>query len=292
MYDFLRATMGKIAPVDAFYIGFFRGDSKIVYPYTYDQEEYEQPGVHTFGPYGVSAWLLRHKKTYTYARDSGRLLDAGHMFGDTTRRSRDAVTVPLIDHGTGAGMPTVLGLAPMQSYTSGVYDECAVRAFEWICRSVVAVLRREREDADNLRELAAEQVVGEGRKPFTDFVVEVSDRLEAIRRAVAGLSADVASGNDVAERVAELDRMCRLAQQDVIAVLTRPVDDALDPLSMLTTREREVADLVGLRMTNREIAERLTISLPTVKTHVYNIMKKFGVRQRTEIIARIEYRGG
>lgn len=286
LYDFLRATMGKIVRVDAFYVGFFRSNSTIAYPYTYDREEYEAPGVHTYGPNGVSAWLLRHKKTYTYATDGGRLLAMGHRFGDTTRVSRDVVTVPLIDRGT--GLARVLGLASMQSYEPDVYDADAVRAFEWLCGVVVAVLRRGQEDAVTLRELmSGDDVLAPVGPTFSEAVVDMSDRLESIRVALERLQRSFAGGEDVGAQIEQLVRLCTHAQQETFALLTRPADEALDALSLLTVREREIAELISRRMSNQRIAEVLTISTSTVKTHVYNIMKKFDVRQRAEIVTRI-----
>ena len=51
----------------------------------------------------------------------------------------------------------------------------------------------------------------------------------------------------------------------------------------LTAREREVAALVGLLATNREIAARLVISERTAKRHVENILSKLGFRSRVQI---------
>lgn len=52
---------------------------------------------------------------------------------------------------------------------------------------------------------------------------------------------------------------------------------------LLTPREQEVAALVCLNYTTRQIAGRLTIATDTVKTHVRNILAKFGVRSRVEL---------
>jgi len=51
----------------------------------------------------------------------------------------------------------------------------------------------------------------------------------------------------------------------------------------LSPREREVTALVCLGYANRQIAARLSISLPTVKTHVRNILRKFGLSRRSDL---------
>ena len=51
----------------------------------------------------------------------------------------------------------------------------------------------------------------------------------------------------------------------------------------LTPREQEVAALICLGYTTRQMAARLHISTETVNTHVYNGLRKFGLRRRTEL---------
>ncbi len=53
----------------------------------------------------------------------------------------------------------------------------------------------------------------------------------------------------------------------------------------LTRREREVADLVGEGLTNKEIAARLVISPRTSETHVEKILSKLGFTSRSQIAA-------
>lgn len=51
----------------------------------------------------------------------------------------------------------------------------------------------------------------------------------------------------------------------------------------LSPREREVTALVCLNYTNRQIATRLSLSPPTVKTHVRNVLRKFGLNRRSDL---------
>jgi DNA-binding NarL/FixJ family response regulator len=57
-----------------------------------------------------------------------------------------------------------------------------------------------------------------------------------------------------------------------------------DALNILTPREREVLELIARGLTNRQIAERLHISIKTVETHRGNMMQKLDVHDRAELI--------
>lgn len=53
----------------------------------------------------------------------------------------------------------------------------------------------------------------------------------------------------------------------------------------LTPRERQVVDLLGDGMSNKEIASQLHIAVHTVKSHVHNILEKLSLRSRLEVVA-------
>ncbi|MFH8405656.1 response regulator [Streptomyces sp. NPDC018019] len=66
---------------------------------------------------------------------------------------------------------------------------------------------------------------------------------------------------------------------------------AAGTLSALTEREREVMTLVGLGMSNEEIARRLVVSPLTAKTHVSRTMIKLGARDRAQLVV-LAYESG
>lgn len=66
---------------------------------------------------------------------------------------------------------------------------------------------------------------------------------------------------------------------------------AQQALAELTEREREVMALVGMGLSNEEIARRLVVSPLTAKTHVSRAMVKLGARDRAQLVV-LAYESG
>jgi DNA-binding CsgD family transcriptional regulator len=52
----------------------------------------------------------------------------------------------------------------------------------------------------------------------------------------------------------------------------------------ITDREREIVNLVAAGLSNRQIADRLVVSVRTVEGHLYRIFAKLGIEHREQLI--------
>jgi len=103
--------------------------------------------------------------------------------------------------------------------------------------------------------------------------VRPEELVAAVRAAAEG---EAVLDSPVATRVMQQMRKSLTSPQTVVQPL-------VDPLS---ERELEVLDLIAAGLTNREIADRLFITVGTVKRHVNNIYGKLQAHHRAEAIAR------
>jgi DNA-binding CsgD family transcriptional regulator len=81
---------------------------------------------------------------------------------------------------------------------------------------------------------------------------------------------------------------------ETLALLMPPADEQESmPMPVyiepLTAREQEVLEVLAEGASNQEIAEALVIAPNTVKRHVQTILAKFGVRNRTQAVARAQH---
>jgi two-component system, NarL family, nitrate/nitrite response regulator NarL len=116
---------------------------------------------------------------------------------------------------------------------------------------------------------------------------------DAIMCAEAGVSALVersASLNDLLNAVRAGSRGELALSPRLTAMLFRRVgllsrDGVVQTAPDLTSRESEILALLQVGLSNKQIAARLGIRLPTVKNHVHRLLEKLGVHRRAEAVA-------
>src|ERR671933_1658129 len=114
---------------------------------------------------------------------------------------------------------------------------------------------------------------------------------KAVTAGAAGYILKGTSRDDLLQAVHAVIEGGMLWQRDLLQqVVTKQVADIPSPLPQednqlvepLTSREREILALVAQGLNNREIAEALSVTVSTVKTHVENILGKLQVTDRVQ----------
>src|SRR5262249_29660633 len=59
----------------------------------------------------------------------------------------------------------------------------------------------------------------------------------------------------------------------------------------LSIREIQILHLVGTGLSNKDIAQKLCISVPTVKNHIHNILQKLKVKDRQKAVECAQHKG-
>lgn len=76
----------------------------------------------------------------------------------------------------------------------------------------------------------------------------------------------------------------KMAERLTEKLLDRPETQDRDPYQLLSNRELEVLTLLAQGYTNKEIAERIFLSVKTVETHRAKIYAKLGIESRAELV--------
>ena len=108
--------------------------------------------------------------------------------------------------------------------------------------------------------------------------------LEALDAGARGFLVKEAPLDDLARAIRTIGGGGTYVDPALAGVLAGP--QAAERLPTVTKREREILRLLADGMRNEEVAQRLSISPLTVRTHVKNAMQKLEADTRTEAVAK------
>ena len=120
---------------------------------------------------------------------------------------------------------------------------------------------------------------------------------QLLGRALAGAGERAEAIAELREAERELDGCGSLRERDAVRRELRKLGarrEARGPaagetgVASLTKREREIADLVTDRLTNKEIAAKLFLSEKTIESHLRNIFFKLGAASRVDVARAVE----
>jgi DNA-binding NarL/FixJ family response regulator len=115
---------------------------------------------------------------------------------------------------------------------------------------------------------------------------------EALQSGAAGYIVKRAAESELLDAIRAVSRGDIYIHPTMTSSLLRSLTEPSKPKSMavdwLTPREVDVLRLLARGLTNRQVAEKLKLSVRTVETHRANITGKLGLRTRIELIEYVE----
>jgi DNA-binding NarL/FixJ family response regulator len=117
--------------------------------------------------------------------------------------------------------------------------------------------------------------------------------VDAIEAGASGYLLKQVRGQDLVTAVREVAAGRSLLDPVTTARVLNRMRQGAEPdqLAGLTERERNVLDLIGEGLSNREIAQRLFLAEKTVKNYVTSVLAKLGLQRRTQAVAMVARRG-
>lgn len=118
---------------------------------------------------------------------------------------------------------------------------------------------------------------------------DIDTVFKALRAGASGYLLKRSPPERILEAITEVRQggapMTREIARKIVEAFKEPLA-AEAPASELTRRENEVLELLSQGFANKEIAQRLSLSLDTVRYHLKQINDKLHVRSRTEAVAK------
>jgi DNA-binding CsgD family transcriptional regulator len=124
-------------------------------------------------------------------------------------------------------------------------------------------------------------------------LASVSDGFEGMGDVVAAIDAAAHAALIFRRKDKRGSALGCSTRADALAVRTGAVTPALRQATEalpLTARETEIVMLIGEGLSNRAVAERLTLSVRTVESYVYRAMAKTGTSRREDLAALLPRR--
>lgn len=158
-------------------------------------------------------------------------------------------------------------------------------------RLVPAIVVTESPDVESAVEALQMAVADYVAKPATDLPARCDAALKRsqARRALHQSAAAIEAWNTWERAAAERQTLLHGGPTDRELPTAADRTPAMQPLALdtLSPRQINVVALLGEGLSNQQLAERLGISLHTVKNHVKTIFRKLEVASRLELVSRL-----
>jgi two-component system response regulator NreC len=121
--------------------------------------------------------------------------------------------------------------------------------------------------------------------------------ISAVKAGARGYVLKNSAGDELIQAVHEVRKGATFFSPAVVKVFRngyahlKDARDAEDPFESLTERERHVYQLLAEGNCNKDIANRLDLSLHTVETHRWRIMEKMNLHSMAELVLSAVRRG-
>ncbi len=152
----------------------------------------------------------------------------------------------------------------------------------------VILLNAGRGDHDSVRLVASvKRASPEAKVIVTDLIPGRADLCELVRAGASGFLLKDATLDDFVTTIRTVARGERVLPAPLTATLfahiAEPAVSRSEPaMPNVTKREREMLDFIAEGLSNKSIAQRLSIATNTVKGHVHHLLEKLALRTRLE----------
>jgi len=160
---------------------------------------------------------------------------------------------------------------------------------------------RGRGDHDSARLVASvKRASPEAKVIVTDVIPERADICELVRAGASGFLLKDATLDDFVTTIRTVARGERVLPAPLTATLFAHIaepaasrsEPAMPKAPKVTKREREMLDLIAEGLSNKAIAQRLSIATNTVKGHVHHLLGKLALRTRLQAAVYARNGGG